>query len=74
MTEETVLTVRELGSTLCRCGATKRKGRTFCATCYYRLPQDLRCDLYKRLAEGYLDAYAAAVEYLKGKGKYGLPD
>jgi hypothetical protein len=67
VTDDAVLTVRELGGTLCRCGSKKRKGHTFCATCYYRLPQNLRCDLYKQLAEGYLDAYAAAVAFLKRK-------
>jgi CDGSH-type Zn-finger protein len=67
MTDDAVLTVRELGSTLCRCGRLKRKGRTFCDGCVERLTPELRRDLEKQLAEGYLDAYRAAVEFLKRK-------
>lgn len=65
VTEDMILTVRELRGKLCRCGCYKTKGQTFCDECYYRLPEELRQGLYKSLSMGYLEAYKAAVEYLK---------
>jgi hypothetical protein len=69
MNPDTVLTVRQLRGTLCQCGCLKTKGQTFCSTCYYRLPEPMRAALYKSLADGYMDAYHAAMEFLKEKKK-----
>jgi hypothetical protein len=64
------LTVRELGSRLCGCGVRKLKGNAFCTGCYDRLPAALQRDLYRQLDEGYLDAYHAAVAYLRATPPY----
>ena len=64
------LTVRELGSRLCRCGVRKRKGQPFCTECFERLPAALQRDLYRQLDEGALDAYHAAIEHLRRTPPY----
>jgi hypothetical protein len=56
--------VRELAGPVCRCGRPKSARRTFCSRCYYRLPPQLRSALYRRIGEGYEEAYAAAVAAL----------
>jgi hypothetical protein len=56
----------ELRGTVCRCGRTKQMKQTFCPTCYLALPRAKRLALYSRFGEGYEEAYATAVAYLKG--------
>lgn len=56
--------VGELASTTCRCGRTKRRRQTFCFACFHALPPPLRAALYRRIGEGYEEAYAAAVAHL----------
>ena len=72
MTEETVRLVAELRGDQCRCGMGKPSGRTFCLTCYRQLPPALRRSLYRLLDEGYIEAYAAAVEYLEDLKRLGV--
>ena len=48
----------------CLCGKTKKKGNSFCYSCFMALPQDLKNDLYSRMGDGYEEAYDAAVEWL----------
>ena len=72
MTEETVRLVAELRGEQCRCGNSKPSRRTFCRTCYGQLPPALRQSLYKLLGEGYIEAYAAAVEYLEDLQRLGV--
>jgi hypothetical protein len=57
----------ELIGKKCRCGAAKGKGKTFCQRCYFSLPQNLREALYRRIGEGYEEAYAQAVAVLDTK-------
>lgn len=38
----------EVAKEVCRCGESKRPGRTFCKKCYYKLPDELRDRLYQR--------------------------
>jgi hypothetical protein len=64
MNELTLSLVRELRSSNCRCGSEKESGHTFCRTCYYRLQPGLRKALYRRLGEGYQQAYEAASKVL----------
>ncbi len=54
----------ELLSTECYCGAEKKFKETFCRPCYFRLPEDMRTDLYKRMGRGYEEAVNAAKELL----------
>ena len=64
--------IRELGSKVCFCGKEKFPRRSFCASCYFDLPANLRADLYKTFSEGYAEVYSEAKDYLKiekGKGK-----
>ena len=57
----------ELESRECpHCSGRKDRQCTFCRRCYYRLPTSLRSPLYKRIGEGYEQAYEAAREFLKG--------
>jgi hypothetical protein len=64
LSEDTVRIVHELGGLQCRCGRLKEKGLTFCRRCYFLLPRPLQKALCKLLADGYVEAYAAAVKYI----------
>lgn len=57
--------IKELRGNRCHCGNRKSPHRTFCRPCFYRLKPPMRQALYQRIGEGYGEAYAAAVEYLK---------
>ncbi len=59
--------VAELKGTICRCGNGKPTMFTFCRKCYGALPRVMGLKLYKRIGEGYEEAYAAAVEFLQCK-------
>ena len=59
--------MRELGGTTCRCGRAKKARQTFCSRCFFNLAPPLRAALYRRVGEGYEEAYAAAVAALDGK-------
>jgi hypothetical protein len=61
--------LEELMATKCRCRAAKLRNQTFCRLCYLRLPRALQRDLYKRLGDGYEEAYHAAVDHLASKDK-----
>lgn len=56
--------VRELAGNRCQCGLTKNKGQTFCRHCYFKLPRDICLTLYRRIGEGYEEAYQAAISRL----------
>lgn len=52
--------IADLSSTTCpACKKTKKARQTFCRSCYYKLPISKRQDLYKRVGEGYEEAYEA---------------
>lgn len=61
--------IGELMGTTCRCGGPKNRAATFCRLCYYSLVPDLRSDLYKRIGEGYEDAYERACRVLDRSGR-----
>jgi hypothetical protein len=72
MTREVVRIVAELRGYTCRCGGFKGSRLTFCTTCYLLLPSTMKRALYKRLGEGYSEAYAEATGFLdalKGSNK-----
>ncbi len=54
----------ELTSYLCQCGMRKGRKMSFCKSCFHRLPNQMRKDLFKDMGRGYRKAYDAAVEYL----------
>lgn len=56
--------VRELSGISCRCGKKKIAKQTFCYACYTKLPAHMRLALYRRIGEGYEDAYQSAVGML----------
>jgi nicotinamide riboside kinase len=58
--------LRELQSTVCRCGRVKRARQTFCAECYRALSRKLQVGLYRRFGSGYEESYAAAIAELRG--------
>jgi len=49
----------------CVCGENKKPKKTFCYSCYKKLPHDLQIDLYNRMGDGYEQAYDAAVKWLE---------
>jgi hypothetical protein len=55
----------ELKGATCRCGRVKKEMQTFCGQCYRKLPEVAQRNLYKRIGQGYEQAYAAAVEILE---------
>lgn len=62
--------IAELRGGLCRCGAAKQPRQTFCRSCYFTLPAKMRSALYRRIGEGYEQAYQAAADHLdQHKGK-----
>lgn len=67
MTQRALDLVRELRGALCHCGKPKTPGHSFCLRCYKSLPRKTQTDLYKRVGEGYEEAYDAAARVLDGK-------
>ena len=65
MQDNTLQLIEELAGEVCRCGKRKAGKMTFCAGCYRRLPHPMQMALYRRVGQGYEEAYAAAVEFLK---------
>lgn len=69
-----ILTDRELvdslSATTCpACKRKKRRGETFCYTCYKTLPAVERNNLYRRLGSGYAEAFRSAFITLQQKGR-----
>ena len=57
--------LESLFSNECVCGSEKKPEKSLCYQCYKKLPRDLQVDLYSRMADGYEQAYDAAVKYLE---------
>jgi hypothetical protein len=56
-----------LAVTLCRCDRRKKKGMSFCSTCYHRLPLEIKRNLYQKAGHGYEEAYDTAIKHLEGE-------
>ena len=56
--------LQELQSEECQCGRWKKPGYSFCFICYRRLPRDMQRALYRRVFDGYEEAYEEAVAFL----------
>lgn len=57
----------DLFSEVCICGQKKQKRQSFCRSCYFELPQNLRMNLYKSMSDGYAEVYDEAKDYLKNE-------
>lgn len=60
--------LKELRSTTCACEREKAPYRSFCARCFRALPGDLQRGLYRRMGDGYEEAYEAAFRWLQREG------
>lgn len=56
--------LRELQSDQCQCDKSKGPGKSFCYSCWRKLPADIQRSLYRRIGQGYEDAYERAVVFL----------
>jgi len=59
--------LNELAGAECACGSPKIPRQSFCRACYYLLPPRLRRPLYKRIGEGYEQAYDEAAAFLRSR-------
>jgi hypothetical protein len=57
---------KELSGKECQCGRVKRSMMSLCYGCYKKLPGHMQRDLYRKLGNGYEEAYDDAVEFLTG--------
>jgi len=55
---------KELMSEECACGESKKKGFSFCYSCYQQLDGGMKKDLYQKIGYGYEEAYNAALKVL----------
>lgn len=59
--------IASLRGTRCpACEKRKYMGKSFCFSCWNRLPSALRQPLYRKFGEGYEEAHAAAMAALAG--------
>lgn len=68
MTENDKKLYAELMSEKCVCGNFKASKTSHCRLCYFSLPEQQRRALYRRIGNGYAEAYADSVVTLKEKG------
>lgn len=54
-----------LGTTCPVCSKLKARNTAFCSGCYFQLPLEMRKALYKRIGEGFEEAYLNAKNYLE---------
>lgn len=59
----------KLAGKLCVCGAAKTKGQSFCRGCYFAIRSVTRSRLCRGIGDGYEEAYEAAVNELRTKGR-----
>jgi hypothetical protein len=59
--------VQALKSTDCQCGREKKSRMSHCSRCYFRLAPEMRQQLYKKLGQGYEEAYRESLEILNQK-------
>jgi hypothetical protein len=49
----------------CACGKPKKRGMAFCYNCFIELPKLEKSLLYKRVGQGFEQAYESAIRYLE---------
>jgi len=57
--------VAELVGRVCSCGNIKGSGKSFCYSCWKHIPRSIQSRLYKRIGDGYEEAYTAARSSIK---------
>ncbi|HWQ97251.1 MAG TPA: hypothetical protein VN577_20145 [Terriglobales bacterium] len=61
--------LRDLESTHCACGRRKREQQSFCKPCYKLLPGDIKNGLWTHIANGYIEWYEKAKQFLQQNGR-----
>jgi hypothetical protein len=61
--------IRELSGVQCACGAVKKSNQPFCVSCHAALSPGQRKALFRRVGEGYEEAYASAIHSLRELGR-----
>ena len=56
---------RELASNGCLCGKPKKRGHSFCWSCFMALDRDQRRAMHQRIGQGYEEDFEEAVRYLE---------
>lgn len=65
---DTAELILSLNSGLCpACGGQKERHHSLCSGCYFRVPNDKRHALYRRIGRGYEAAFAAAMSEMKAE-------
>ncbi len=59
--------VSELRSEQCQCSRSKKPGKSFCFRCWKMLPPEIQAALYRRIGEGYEEAYDRALVEITGQ-------
>lgn len=60
--------IRDLAGTECKgCGGKKKSRMSHCLRCYFALPVSLRRELYRLVGDGYEEAYARSLTFLRTK-------
>lgn len=65
MSMSTMEAISILRAKVCACGRAKEVRKAFCLRCWRRLSQTTRDDLYRRLGQGFGQAYIAALEEIR---------
>lgn len=60
MSKDTKFYLDVIKSEECQCGKSKRIGTAFCYLCYSNLPKDMKDDLWKKIGNGFEEAYEEA--------------
>jgi hypothetical protein len=60
---------KDLKSDGCMCGKPKQSGKSFCYSCWSKLPSEIQRALYKRIGSGYEAAYDEATVWLTREGE-----
>lgn len=61
---ETIFYISVLKSQECQCGRNKKPKFALCYRCYKELPNDIQRNLYRKIGEGFEEAYEECVEWL----------
>ncbi len=63
-TDEDKQLFKNLMSTTCRCGEPKGQAKSHCLECYRKLPAHMQKALWRRIGDGYREAYQEAAQFL----------
>ena len=66
--EDTKFYLQILSSNTCVCESWKQEDKAVCYVCFHKLPDDMQSDLYKRLGNGFEEAYEEVIQWLISEG------